>query len=298
MRFPILVSFICFTAVVMAVGADDTRQQQKSSVVWHNSEGGSWARVYLQSSPFPHASRKSGHTYKNMVFTYSVNYSDSSAIVFIPDNYFSYGGQNDVIVHFHGWGNEVINVMHDFDMPPQLVRSNKNAILIFAQGPKNAMDSAGGKMEEKNGLRMFIMETLDLLKAENRIAAKELGNVIISAHSGGYRPAILGLVNGGVGNKIKEVFLFDAFYDLTDRLIPWLEQDYENKLRSIYTDHLAEEHKEFAKLLSLKGLKYNTVLSRDTKILLKYTRACHDCVIEGNFEKWLKASFLEDRLEN
>lgn len=271
--------------------------QDKPSIVWHQVNEGEWTRLYLKNSPFPHPSRQSGHTYKNLRFTYAVNYSDSSAIVFLPKGYKTLNEQNDLIVHFHGWNNEVLNVMHNFNMLPQLYNSHKNAILILAQGPKNAMDSAGGKIEERNGLKRFIQEILNILKDDKKIANNKIGQIIISAHNGGYRPAILGLVNGGLEKNVKELFLFNAFYDLTDLIIPWLKMDKDHRLRSIYTESLAPEHREFLKLLYENGLRYNNVLKPDTKIMLQFSRACEDCLIENNFEKWLKNSPLED-IEN
>ena len=282
----IVLSIIVFNVLAIA--------QEKNELVWHTVKEGEWSRLYLNNSPFPHSSRIDDYHYKSLVFTYRINYSDSSAIVFIPEGYKTKNGLNDMIVHFHGWNNEVLNVMHTFNLLPQLYNSGKNVILILAQGPKNAMDSAGGKIEEKNGLKKFINEILSDLYQDKKITTDKLGQLIISAHSGGYRPAILGLANGGLQKNVKEIFLFDAFYDLTDKLIPWLKEDKDNKLRSIYTDHLAPEHREFLKLISVHGLTYNNVLKPDTKIMLKYTRVCHDCVMEGTFEEWLKASSLSD----
>jgi len=269
--------------------------QDEPSIVWHKVDEGDWTRLYLKNSLFPHPSRETGHTYKGLRFTYAVNYSDSSAIVFLPEGYKTLNNVNDVIVHFHGWNNEVLNVMHNFNILPQLYRSGKNAILILAQGPKNAMDSAGGKIEERNGLKKLIQETLSTLQSDGKITTNVIGDVILSAHDGGYRPAILGLVNGGLENKIKELYLFDAFYDLTENIIPWLKLDKDNKLRSIYTESLAPEHRDFLKILYENGLRYNNVLTPETKIMLQFSKACHDCIVEDNFELWLKNSPLEDR---
>jgi len=270
--------------------------QNKPSIVWHKINGGEWTRLYLQNSAFPHSSRMQGYSYKNLNFTYEVSYSDSSAIIFIPDGYRTVRKLNDVVVHFHGWNNEVLNVMHDpnFNIIPQFIRSNKNAILIFAQGPKNAMDSAGGKLETKNGLKNFIKEILNTLRDRERIPSGALGNLIISAHNGGYRPAILGLINGGLDIHIKELYLFDAFYDLTDNLIPWLRKDHDHRLRSVFTDHLAPEHRLFVKGLAANRIRYSTTLNEDINVLLQFSRVCHDCVMSENLEKWLKVSVLED----
>lgn len=263
-------------------------------VSWHPVSGGQWARIYLKNSPFPHPSRRYGHRYKNIFFSYNTSYADSSAIVFIPDGYKPIRKLNNVVVHFHGWNNEVMNVMYKFNLIPQFVKSHKNAILILAQGPKNAMDSSGGKMEDKDGLKKFLYEALLNLRTQKKITSAALGHVIISAHSGGYRPAILGLVKGGLPLHVKEIFLFDAFYDLTDLLIPWLKSDSDHRLRSIFTAHLAPEHRHFVRMLALQHLRYENILNRNTQIYLKFTTVCHDCVMDGTFEKWLKVSILED----
>ncbi len=268
--------------------------QDKPSVLWHEVNEGAWTKLYLKNSLFPHPSRQETYTYKDLVFTKAINYSDSSAVVFIPAGHQTVFGYNDVIVHFHGWNNEAVNVMHDFNLLDQLYKSQKNAILIIAQGPKNAMDSAPGKIGERNGLKKYINEILSKLKTEKKITTNRLGQLIISSHAGGYRPAILGLVNGGLGKKIKELFLFDSFYDLTDKIIPWLKADKENRLRSFYTEHLEPEHQEFLKILSINGMIYNNVLAKEVKVIIKDSKLCHDCIMDDNFEKLLRISLLRD----
>ncbi|KAA3614716.1 MAG: hypothetical protein D8M58_09660 [Calditrichaeota bacterium] len=283
-----------FIVLLIIIIVQQLIAQDKPSVVWHGVDEGEWTKLYLKNSLFPHSSRQGTHTYKELVFTQSVNYSDSSAVIFIPRGYKTVLGYNDVIVHFHGWNNEAINVMHDFDLLNQLYNSEKNAILVVAQGPKNAMDSAGGKIEERNGLKKYIREILSKLKEENKVNTNRLGQLIISSHSGGYRPAILGLVNGGLRKNIKELYLFDSFYSLTDMIVPWLKADKDNRLRSIYTENLEPEHQEFLKLISANGMIYNNVLAKEVKIILRPSKACHDCIMDGNFEQLLKISLLND----
>ncbi len=286
--------FINLFLLILLILSGKLISQTISNTIWYENQNGKWARIYLKSSLFPHSSRNSGFEYKGMVFTYEKNYSDSSAIIFVPKGYSPVNGFNDLLIHFHGWGNEVMNVMYEFDIVEQVVASNKNVLLVLAQGPKNAMDSAGGKLEDKNGLNNFVNEILDSLYAERSMSSNNIGGIILSAHSGGYRPAILSLVNGGLEKKVKEIYLFDAFYSLTDLLIPWLKSDTSNKLRSIYTEHLAEEHLDFVKKLAINGLTYNNVLDYNSRILLQFTRVCHDCVIEDNLKLWLDESFLSD----
>ncbi|OQX95435.1 hypothetical protein B6I21_05430 [candidate division KSB1 bacterium 4572_119] len=265
-----------------------------TSTDWNSFPGGEWTKVALRNSPYPHFSRENGYQYKEKMFPVDPHYSDSSAVIIIPDGFNETEDGTNLIVHFHGWNNDVLKVMEKFNMIQQLIRSQKNAILVLAQGPYRASDSGGGKMEDDGGLKRYVKEILELLQNEKRIQTIKLNKLIITAHSGGYRPAILSVANGGLQSQINEVYLFDAFYALTDQLIPWLTINKKNKLRSIYTDHLALEHKEFRRLLKKEGLKFSDKFSRKNQISLIHTNAGHSEVIEGTFFEWLKGSCLEE----
>lgn len=269
-----------------------------TTVDWNSFPSGEWTRVFLKHAPFPHASRAQGYRYKDRFFPYDPHYCDSSAVIVIPRGFHEVNQAVDLIVHFHGWNNDVLNVMEQFNMVHQLVASQRNAILIFAQGPYRASDSCGGKMEDEAGLKRFLEEILEILKAEHRIQHARLGTVILSAHSGGYRPAILSLVRGGLHQQVKELFMFDAFYDLTDQIIPWLKQHKSHRLRSIYTDHLAEQHHRFMEQLKQAKLRFDVDFDAPARISLSSTDRCHNCVINETFQRWLEASCLTKRTAN
>jgi hypothetical protein len=114
----------------------------------------------------------------------------------------------------------------------------------------------------------------------------------LSAHSGGYRPTAFALANGGLGEHIREIFLFDAFYSQYEKFVPWLKQNRANRLRSIYTEHLAAEHRDFVTMLKKEKLQYTDQLSAQAQITLMPTTVCHNCVMEENFKKWLEVSCL------
>ncbi|NOZ60599.1 MAG: hypothetical protein GXO74_02855, partial [Calditrichaeota bacterium] len=265
-----------------------------TSVDWTSFPGGEWTRVQLQHSPFPHPSREKGHRYKNRFFPRDPHYCDSSAVIIVPEKFSDTEQGTNLIIHFHGWNNDVLNVLEKFNMAQQLIASKKNTILVLAQGPYRALDSGGGKMEDENGLKNFVEEILQLLVSEKRIHSARLNKLIITAHSGGYRPALLALERGGLSDKIQEVFLFDAFYALSEKLIPWLKQNKNHRLRSIYTKHLAPEHKDFMKMLKKENLPFTEKLTGNAQIVLEKTDVKHNEVIENNFLKWLKASQLEN----
>jgi hypothetical protein len=271
-----------------------------AEVAWQRTPDYAWARLFLRHAPFPHPSRDNGHTYQEnaadstakRIFPRHPHYDDSTAIVVIPKGYHLAGGANDLIIHFHGWWNEVDSVMKTFGLAEQLIASRRNAILVLAQGPYRAPDSRGGKMEDEGGLRRFAEEILQILKTEKKIAHDKIGRVILSAHSGGYRPTAFAVANGGLSEHIRELFLFDAFYAHYDKFVPWLKQNKKNHLRSIYTEHLAAEHQNFMAMLKKEKLKYTDQLSPDARIVLMAAAVCHNCVMEENFRKWLEVSCL------
>jgi beta-lactamase class A len=276
-------------------GDSGFERQFYTNIDWNTFPSGEWARIFLKNSPFPHPSRKDGYQYQDKFFPYDPHYSDSSAVVVIPKGFSENNNAVDLIIHFHGWNNDVLNVMEQFNMVQQLIASKKNVILVFAQGPYRASDSGGGKMEDNGGLKRFVEEILQNLKVENRIKSTEIGKVIITAHSGGYRPAILSLVRGKLDKNVKELFLFDAFYALTDQIIPWLKQDQNNRLRSIYTEHLAAEHQNFIAILKKDHLTYSEQFIPAAQITLSPTDVCHNCVIENTFQLWLEGSCLTNK---
>ncbi len=264
-------------------------------VNWNSFPSGEWTKIALENSPYPHSSRKDGHQYKDKYYPVDPHYSDSSAVIVTPDGFYETASGVNLIVHFHGWNNDVLKVLEKFNMAQQLIDSKKNAVLVLVQGPYRASDSGGGKMEDESGLKKLVNEILEVLKSENRIENAELNKLIITAHSGGYRPAILAVANGGLQDKIKEVNLFDAFYALTEELIPWLKSYPNAKLRSIYTEHLAPEHEEFIRLLEAQELAFSDKFNSQSRIVLTPTDVGHSEVIEGTFLKWLSGSGLKNR---
>lgn len=180
-------------------------------------------RFSTQNAMFPHAKRAEGHTYQNKKFSAEQHYSDSSVVVFIPNGY-HFSNKTDIVVHFHGWYNRLDSVMSTFKLIEQFAAAHPNALLILPQGPKDAPDSFGGKLEEKDGFKKFIVEVLDsVTRMENRkILAPR--NIILSGHSGAYRVMSFILLHGGLPQNVKEVWLFDGLYGQLEKYGVWIQQ--------------------------------------------------------------------------
>ena len=187
------------------------------------SEYGTLLRFSMKNAMFPHPNRANGHTYQNIQYPSDVHYKDSSVLVFIPKGYV-FSKKTDIIVHFHGWYNRLDSVLSTFKLIEQFASAHPNALLVLPQGPKNAPDSFGGKLEEKEGFKNFIHEVLD--SVGNRNGQKNLvaHNIILSGHSGAYRVMSFILLQGGLSKAIKEVWLFDGLYGQLEKYGVWLQR--------------------------------------------------------------------------
>lgn len=172
------------------------------------------------SAPFPHPDRANGHTYKGRHYPAKDHYSDNTVALFIPRG-FRETGSVDFVIHFHGWNNTVSGTLTTFHLVEQLVASGKNAILVISEGPHRAPDSFGGKLEDPGGWKNFIAEVVATLRARADFKNKDfdVGRIILSGHSGGYR-VIAGILDrGGLPKNADEVWLFDALYGRTDSFL-------------------------------------------------------------------------------
>lgn len=261
--------------------------------------------VQLSSAPFPHPKRAEGHKYNNQIFPADKHYNDSTVAIFIPKNY-RQTEKIDFVVHCHGWWNNVDSVLHRYMLIEQFVESGKNAILIVPQGPRNAPDSFGGKLEDVGGFKQFINDVAELLFQQQKTKTKQIGNIILSGHSGGYHVISFILMRGGLTDNIKEVLLFDALYGQTEKYVYWLEH-YNGKLISIYTDSggTKEETEKLIADLEGWGIPYfakneaEETLDelKEHRLIFLRTELGHDAVLQGhrNFREFLKASGLSER---
>lgn len=196
------------------------------------SEYGTLYRFELSTAPFPHPARAGGYTYNDEHYSAEEHYSDSTTLVFIPE-YIDYDEDIDLLVYFHGWGNNVDTVLVKFDLINQFHGSCRNAIYVMPEGPKNAPDSFGGKLEEAGNFKLFIDDMLNTLQSE---AGKDISyeNIILAGHSGAYRVIAHILLHGGLTDKINEVYLFDGLYADVEKYSYWLDH-YNGRFIDIYT---------------------------------------------------------------
>ena len=225
---------------------------------WLPSSDGLTLLRPFASAPYPHASRAQGHTYQGKLFDAATHYSDSTVGVVIPAG-FAPTQSTDFIVHFHGWGNHVSNVIEHHALRKQLAASGRNAVLIVPQGPKDASDSGCGKLEDAGGFERLIREVAQFLKADGKIPTERIGKMVLSAHSGGYNVTRAVLERGGLAKNITDVLLFDASYGGLEVFADWGAQK-NHRLISLFTAHLASENFQLLTLLQKRGATVTSLL--------------------------------------
>jgi len=283
------------------------------SIVWsetlpeHYARQGQLLLGRLPSAPFPHPQRAEGHKYKDQFFSAAEHYTNDTVAIFIPRS-FRETGKIDFVVHFHGWQNNVEGVLKRYQLIEQLVASGRNAVLIVPQRPINASDSFGGKLEDANGFSRFMNEILDTLRQKSTLTNKgfALGNIILSGHSGGYQVISSIVDHGGLTERVKEVWLFDALYARTEKFLAWWDKSH-GRLINIYTEHgdtKGETEKLIATLkdrgtdlFSAKDTETTPANLRENRVLFLYTDLAHDEVIHKRqaFEQFLSTSCLAGR---
>jgi len=259
------------------------------------------------TAPFPHPARAQGHRYHDLFFSAAEHYSDRTVALFIPRG-FRETGRIDFIVHFHGWSNTVAGTLEQFKLVEQLAASGKNAVLLVPQGPRNALDSFGGKLEDTNGFRAFMNEAVEKLRASGALARTnfEIGRIILSGHSGGYHVMAAILDHGGLSEKIREAWLFDALYGGTENFVAWQKAE-NGRLLDIYTDHGGTKEESQNLMASFKTNGVGFFAAEDTgtslenlrtnRLIFLHSDMAHNDVVakRKTFEQFLQSSCLQNR---
>lgn len=261
-HLPGLVFALLAGIAFMSSAAADVPQQPQT---WVTSPEGQTLLRPFQNAPYPHASRAQGYTYQGKLFDAAGHYSDSTVGIFIPTGYRP-SDTVDYVVHFHGWSNHVSAVLDHYALRQQFVESKLNAILLVPQGPEDATDSGGGKLElEPGAFAALIQEVTDFLVAAGKIHTHRIGKIALSTHSGGYKVTSAILVQGGLRDHITDVLLFDSSYGGLEGFTDWVSEGHGRRLVSIFTEHLAPENFMLITLLQKRHAAFDTLLEPDLK---------------------------------
>ncbi len=259
----------------------------------------------LTSAPFPHPKRTDGHQYKGQLYPAREHYSDNTVAIFIPKG-FRETGNVDFVVHFHGWKNTVEGVLGQYKLVEQLVASERDAVLVVPQGPRNAPDSFGGKLEDPDGFKHFMMDVVETLRKKSALKKKDitLGQIVLSGHSGGYEVISAIVDRGGLTDHVREVWLFDALYAQTPRFLAWIDRN-QGRFIDIYTEHGGTKAETEKLMATLKQRGTAFFASKETeakpadlhsnRLIFLYTDLSHNEVVSKRqeFRDYLQTSCFE-----
>jgi hypothetical protein len=230
--------------------------------------------VSLKSSAFPYfgnnpssdtpflniakGERKGHRSYGGRVYWQDETYNDNRVLMHVPEN-FDVRKPGVIVVFFHGNGATLERDVRDRQLvPQQITDSGVNAVLLAPQLAVDAADSSAGKFWQPGGLKRFVTESADHL-AElygDPRSAKAFANmpIIIVGYSGGFVPAAWSLDVGGLGNRVRGVFLLDAVYGELDKFASWIETNRTGFFVSAYTRYTKRHDQELMQMLKDKGI--------------------------------------------
>jgi hypothetical protein len=230
--------------------------------------------VSLRSSAFPYlgnnprtdepflnitrGDRRGHRSYGGRVYWQDETYNDNRVLMHVPEN-FDVRKPGVIVVFFHGNGATLERDVRDRQLVPQQISdSGVNAVLLAPQLAVDAADSSAGKFWQPGGLKRFVAESaehLATLYGDPR-AAKAFANmpVIIVGYSGGFVPAAWSLEVGGLGNRVRGVFLLDAVYGELDKFASWIEKNRTGFFVSAYTRYTKRHDNELIQMLKEKGI--------------------------------------------
>jgi beta-lactamase class A len=254
------------------------RRVRTAEVDWNSVPGGSWGIYRSPASPFPHQDRRGGWTGSDgTVYPVFPHYLDSSVVVFVPAGFHELPTGSNLIVHFHGHANDNLGILETDSIPQAMVARKINAILVLVQGPYRARDSFSGRMEEEGGLKRLVDDVLATMQREKVVRTPAISRILVSAHSGGYRPAAFVLARGGVSEKVSTVFLFDALYDFEPYFRTWLLGG-KGEIYGAYTDHLEKEY---------SALQKNAGPAASGRLHFVKSSVEHGAVVRAYIDDWL-----------
>jgi hypothetical protein len=215
-------------------------------------------------------------------------------LVFVPD-YFDKKKTYEFVFWFHGWYNNIDSSLKTFRLLEQFYAARRNAIFVFPEGPKNAPDSYGGKLEQWEVFRSLELQIKQLLVRRKILYDNDIDPFLtLCGHSGAYR-----VIGKAVRNQPSVILLFDGLYGELDNYLLFCGLN--NCFLHIYTDDggTKENSLQFLKILADKGIAFlhkeeDEVTEKELKtnrIIFLHSKKGHNEVIthQNNFERFLRA---------
>jgi hypothetical protein len=230
--------------------------------------------VNLKSSAFPYSgsnprtdepfldvsngARRGHRGLRGQVYWQDETFSDSRVLIHVPKT-FDIHKPGVIVVFFHGNGATLERDVRDRQrVPQQITDSGVNAVLLAPQLAVDAADSSAGKFWQPGGLKRFLAESAEHLTGMtgDPDAAKTFANmpIMIVGYSGGFLPAAYSLDVGGLGSRVRGVFLLDAVYGELDKFASWIANNRSAFFISCYTHYTKRHDDDLMRMLKDKGI--------------------------------------------
>jgi hypothetical protein len=240
------------------------------------------ALVSLKSSAFPYfgnnprtdepflniikGERRGHRSYSGRVYWQDETYNDSRVLMHVPQN-FDIRKPGVIVVFFHGNGATLERDVRDRQLVPrQVSESGVNAVLLAPQMAVDAADSSAGKFWQPGGLKRFIDESSGHLAKlyGDPGAAQAFANmpVVLVGYSGGFLPTAWSLEVGGLGERVRGVFLLDAVYGELDKFASWVAKNRTGFFVSAYTHYTQRHDQDLMQMLRDKGVGVSDDIDR------------------------------------
>lgn len=238
---------------------------------------GESAVVSLPTAPYPAPGRP---------------WTDDRVHVFVPADWREREAQ-DVVLHFHGHNTTIDRTVPAHRYREQLYASGADAILIVPQGPVQAASGDFGKLADRAGTAALLDEVLIVLYRAGVVTRPLLGQVTLTAHSGGYVATAQNL-DPDARFAVGQVGLFDALYGSAATFRAFAGRGL--PLRSNYTTGggTLANNQQLARDLAADGLTVATVGTaaalREPAPVIAFTPASHDGAPResGAWGEWLR----------
>ncbi len=230
-------------------------------------------------------------------------------------------GPLNLVVHYHGWVNCIENVgeAHNSRCTPggpvriahnlinQIDQSGANAALVLIERSFDQSNSDDGRLAQPGFFHDMIAELLPRIGtlAGRAYVESDLGSIVLSSHSGGYRALAHTLDRGGLTDHVTQVILLDSVYDNLAQFEAFAQEALgAARLAVVYTDGAGTEANsqrmadDARGWLSAAGLdasllvddrSYGTLPSSafDAPLLFKRSALSHDGTAQYYFGKLL-----------
>src|SRR5207244_1370390 len=119
----------------------------------------------------------------------------------------------------------------------QIDASGANAVLILVERAFDLPSSDDGRLAQSGFFRAMILELLPHISglAGRAYTEADVGKIVLSGHSGGYRALAHTLDRGGLTQRVTQVILLDSVYDNVAQFEAFGASG--GRLAIVYTDH-------------------------------------------------------------